>query len=157
MMSSIYVGGSYESCKKIQEIQAAVQKQGFIISYDWTKDAEKVIAHRTKNKEIIGEGSILDSFRTVEDMQKDAVNDFDGVYRAEWSIFLFTEVEYVYRGTFFELGASIMRDALRNHVKKTIIISNPNSPIYANTLCFFHHPNIIHVKTIEEALARIAM
>jgi hypothetical protein len=64
--------------------------------------------------------------------------------------------EYVYRGTFFELGASITRD-MHSNVKRTIIISTPGKKTFAKTLCFFHHPNIIHVEKMENILEIIGV
>jgi hypothetical protein len=63
-----------------------------------------------------------------------------------------TRKDHVYRGTFCELGASIMRDTLRNKKKRTIILSHVGEDTYAKSLCFYHHPDIVHVNTIDEAL-----
>jgi len=174
-MKKIYVGGCFDDYLEVRNIQNIFVSNGFEITYDWTikvypcfcihldtKDrithilfvhkyiyarieinAEKIITHRNK---------LSNDMRTFDKLQEEAILDMNGVYQADWSIFIITRKDYVYRGTFFELGASIMRDTLRNKRNHTIIISSVGKDTYAKTLCFYHHPDIIHVNTIDEAL-----
>jgi hypothetical protein len=48
-----------------------------------------------------------------------------------------------------------MRDSLRDKIGHTIILSNKDEDIYAKTLYFYHHPHIVHVNTIEDALSML--
>jgi len=134
-----YVGGCFDNYEDIRNIQDIIKLHGHEISYDWTIRAEKTTMENTNNT------------RTPTILMEEAELDINGVYLADWTVFLITKKDYVYRGTFCEVGASIMRDILRNQKGHTIIISNDDE-IYAKTLCFFYHPDIVHVKSIEEAM-----
>jgi hypothetical protein len=142
----IYVGGRYHDFLEIRKIQEYVKSLGHNITYDWTQLAENVIEKRK-------DPNNSDENMLPEDLHKklitDAVLDLQGVYSADFSIFYMNDPDYIYRGTFFELGASLSRDLYRN-VKRTIIISTPGQQSFAKTLCFFHHPNIIHVEKMED-------
>lgn len=139
----IYVGGCYDSFQEIKQIQADLLKQGHVITYDWTKRAEEEL-----NKRQNGETHE----RIISELSLDAELDLQGVLSADWSVFLINKKDYVYRGTFCEIGASISRDITRNRNRRTIIISNDTDTLYAKTLCFFHHPHIIHCSSHSEAI-----
>jgi hypothetical protein len=143
-VSKVYVAGCFDDYLEIRKIQQSLIKCGYEISYDWTIRAEKTIRDRVDG--------IVPS-RTTEILKEEALFDMNGVYKADWTLFIITKKDYVYRGTFCELGASIMRDTLRDKIGHTIILSNKDEDTYAKTLCFYHHPHIIHVNTIEEALS----
>jgi len=151
-MTSVYVAGKYTDYMNIREYQAKCVESGFTISYDWTQAAEKhILGGKTKIHAI------------------DALDDIDGVLQAKWTVLIMTDPDYSYRGTFCELGASLVRDMNRG-VRRTIIVSNgvvaaatPGWPIRAlpaglpvglaaADCVFFHHPNAQCVATIEEAL-----
>ena len=142
MSKKIYVGGCFDDYLEIRKIQNILILKGYEISYDWTIRAEKTVYERN---------NLSVDIRTADKLKEEAELDMNGIYEADWTIFIITRKEYVYRGTFFELGASIMRDTLRNK-RQTIILSNKNENTYAKTLCFFHHPSIIHVNTIDDAI-----
>jgi hypothetical protein len=142
---NVYVGGRYHDFLEIRKIQEYVKNLGYTITYDWTQLAEKVIENR-KDPNYSDENEDLQT-----KLVTDAVLDLQGVYSADWSIFYMDDPDYIYRGTFFELGASIARDLSRS-VKRTIVISTPGKKSFAKTLCFFHHPNIIHVEKMEDIL-----
>jgi hypothetical protein len=133
---SVYVAGKYSDKEYIQYNQALIRENGLTISYDWTS-------------------RMKDGPRFSEDLGMDAKLDIEGVLNADWSIFLFTDKDYEYRGSFCELGVSITRD-LQNDKRHTIIIS-PSGEVKAASCCFFYHPNIIHVNDIDEAIAIIKM
>lgn len=149
----VYVGGRYHDFLEIRKIQEYLKSLGHEITYDWTQLAENVIEKRK-------DPNCSDENMLAEDLQKklvtDAVLDLQGVHDAEWSIFWMDDPDYVYRGTFFELGASVTRDLHRN-VRQTIIISRPGKKTFAKTLCFFHHPNIIHVEKMDNILEIIGV
>ena len=142
----VYVGGRYHDFLEIRKIQEYVKNLGHEITYDWTQLAENVLEKRK-------DPNYSDENMLPEELQKklvtDAVLDLQGVHDADWSIFYMDDPDYVYRGTFFELGASVARDLYRN-VRQTIVISTPGKKSFAKTLCFFHHPNIIHVEKMED-------
>ena len=59
--------------------------------------------------------------------------------------------DYAYRGTFTELGCAIGRN-------KTIIIVCPGKDdYYCQTNCFYHHPLINHVESVEEGFNLIKL
>lgn len=140
---NVYVGGRYHDFVEIRKIQEYLKNLGYTITYDWTQLAEKVIEKR-KDPNYSDENEDLQS-----KLVTDAVLDLKGVNDADWSVFYMDDPDYIYRGTFFELGASIARDLSRN-VERTIIISTPGKKSFAKTLCFFHHPNIIHMEKMED-------
>jgi len=141
---TIYIAGCFDDYLEIRRIQQIIIKHGYKISYDWTIRAEKTIRDRMDG---------ITTSRTPEVLKEEALFDMNGVYKADFTLFIITKKDYVYRGTFCELGASIMRDSLRDKIGHTIILSNKDEDTYAKTLCFFHHPHIVHVNTIEEALS----
>jgi hypothetical protein len=55
--------------------------------------------------------------------------------------------DYSYRGTFTEIGASLA-------LKKPLVVVCPDDEKKhsCTTNCFFHHPNIMQVQTLEEAM-----
>jgi hypothetical protein len=124
---SIYVAGKYSNLDEVHHAQNLLKNTGFLISYDWTINASK----------------------NTKSMIIDSTKDLDGVLEAEYSVILLTDPTYEYRGTFFELGASLTRDIQRG-VKKTLVILNPNS--HASTCCFAHHPNILYFENIESVI-----
>jgi len=139
----IYVGGCYDSYQEIEHIQSQLINHGHVITYDWTKRAQEEM-----NKRREGEPSE----RSISELSLDAKLDLQGVLTAEWSVFLINKKDYVYRGTFCEIGASISRDIMSHGNRRTIIISDVADKIYAKTLCFFHHPHIIHYSSVSEAI-----
>jgi len=132
----IYVGGCFDDYTEIRKIQNFVKSKGFEISYDWTIHAEKTIKTRNTKE------------RSIKILQEESDLDINGVHKSDWSIFVINKENYVYRGTFCEIGASLMRDIMLKQ-KRTIIIESDDDT-YAKSLCFYYHPNIIHVKTLEE-------
>jgi hypothetical protein len=141
--TKIYVGGCYDSYQEIKQIQSELMNHGHVITYDWTKRAEEEL-----NKRRNGEPSE----RSIRELSLDAELDLQGVLSADWSVFLINKKDYVYRGTFCEIGASISRDVTRHGNRRTIIISNDTDKLYAKTLCFFHHPHIIHSSSNSEVI-----
>jgi len=144
MNKQVYIAGCFDNYLEIRNIQHILEDHGYEITYDWTVRAEKTILDRQKENE--------SPVRTPHQLKEEAVLDMNGVIVADWTLFIMTEKNYVYRSTFCELGASITRDIMHDKIGHTIILSNDQEDTYAQTLCFYHHPNIIHVKTIKEAL-----
>ena len=78
--------------------------------------------------------------------------DIEGVKKCDILIVIMDDIEYQYRGTFCELGCAI-------GLNKTIIIVNP----YHNNMnsgsctqiCFYYHPSIKHVTSLDDALKYI--
>jgi len=130
---SVYLAGKYSDIEGIRENIEKIRSNGIEISYDWTIRAE-----RNKNQ-----------LRLGEDLGSDAEEDIKGVMNAEWTIIMMTDKEYVYRGSFCELGASLSRD-IRKGKRRTIIISEDG--VSASSCCFYYHPGVIHCNKIEEAI-----
>lgn len=144
-MKKVYVAGCFDDYLEIRRIQEIIKLQGFEISYDWTIRAEKTINERNNN---------VSDTRTFDKLGEESKLDMNGVIEADWTIFVITKKDYVYRGTFCELGASITRDILNDKIGHTIILSG-NEISYAKTLCFYHHPNVIHINTLDSALTKM--
>jgi hypothetical protein len=139
MTIKVYVAGCFDAFSEIRNIQDFVLSKGYEISYDWTLRAEDTLKKR----------DLVDK-RTPEIMAEEATLDMNGVMNADVTVFYINKPEYVYRGTFCELGASLARDRMRNLGKRTIVLSPMGVEMYAKSLCFYHHLDIIHVNTVEE-------
>jgi len=133
---SVYVAGCYNDLETICQAQSFFIYNGYTISYDWTERAERHLE------------------RTPANMGTDAQKDIDGVLDADWSVLIMTDADYVYRGTFAELGASLCRDIYRR-LPRTIIVGSQTS--YASDCCFWHHPGIFHANSLNEALNHMRM
>lgn len=124
----VYVAGKWSDKYSIREIMDRVEKMGGEITYDWTKNIS------TKCHEKLGESAKL---------------DINGVVKADYVIFIMTDPNYPYRGTFTELGAALATG-------KTIFLYCPDESSYCVTNCFFHHPGIIRVESIQEIYEHLA-
>jgi len=133
-MVKVYIGGRYQDYPEIRKIMNLVRSAGHTITVDWT-DRAKLVYNYIMSKDLIS----------------DSIVDFNGVYDADWTILHLVDIGYMYRGTFCELGASLMRDRMRGLGRRTIIIDSEDKT-YAATLCYFHHPDTIHVSCIEDAI-----
>lgn len=133
----IYIAGKYDDYDSYNTFKKIIQESGHTITYDWT-----IRAKQFRNIK-----------KTSGDLQTDALLDINGVLEADITIAIMNDPAYVYRGTLTEIGASIARDIFRKK-QGTIIVSN-NENIYAATCCFYYHPDIIRVSTLEEALNTI--
>jgi hypothetical protein len=136
-MPRVYVAGAFHDYVAVRKAQEYMKTLGFEITYDWTILAEKKVLS----------GVVMDE---PEKMISDAVLDMNGVFDADWTLALINDPKYVYRGTFCELGASLMRDRLRGTRGQTIILCPKDEELYAKTLCFFHHPDIKRVNNLDE-------
>jgi nucleoside 2-deoxyribosyltransferase len=99
-------------------------KLGHTITHDWTT--------------FEGEG--------MEKMKLSAEKDIKAIQECNVLVAFLTDPKYAYRGTYTELGASLALN------KKTIIVSSCDQQAYYRSNCFYHHPNIIHVESWNEAI-----
>lgn len=74
-----------------------------------------------------------------------ALDDINGVKNADVLVAIMNHSNYEYRGTFCEIGCAI-------GLSKLVIIVNDNPDNYCSQLCFYHHPSILHVSTVDEAI-----
>lgn len=126
----LYIAGKFSEKEQIRKYMEEVIQLGHTITHDWT------------NFEIEGDGE--------EKMKLSAEKDIQAVRDCDCVIAILTDPKYAYRGTFGEVCAGV---AL---FKKVIVVSNdPNG--YFRTNCFFHHPDIIHVKSWDEAVEKLNM
>jgi len=72
-----------------------------------------------------------------------ARNEIAGVHACDTFIALMDDADYAYRGTFTELGAALALD------KRIIIVGSAENACATN--CFWHHPEIEHCATLDEA------
>ena len=93
---------------------------------------------------------------TPEDSRIDAIRDVNQVKECDVLLAIMDDDKYAYRGTWTEIGVAIALN------KKIIVVcpgtQNKISDIkyeyshYCMTNVFFWHPNIIRVKTIDDAI-----
>ena len=84
-----------------------------------------------------------------------AINDVDGVSKANFLLAFLTDEKYMYRGTMAEIGAALGYNNLASQhglPTKKIYLVHPGMTEFT---CFIHHPEITKYKTYESALAQI--
>lgn len=120
----VYVAGKWASVSVINSVQEKLRLQGHTITHDWT------------------------SFTPEQELEYDtrrAILDANGVKAADVVFAIMTDKQYAYQETFTEIGCALGLD-------KEIIIVCPDDDYYCASNCFFRHPFITHVKTVEEGL-----
>jgi nucleoside 2-deoxyribosyltransferase len=118
----VYVAGKWDDRSTINTVQAELVKMGHHITHDWT------------------------SVECISKSQADrAVLDINGVQKADAVLVLMLDETYPYRGTFTEIGCAL-------GLNKYIVVVCPNDSYFCTTNCFYHHPMINHVATIDQAL-----
>jgi nucleoside 2-deoxyribosyltransferase len=132
----IYVAGKFNEREKIREIQQALIAKGHSITYDWTTHESQIAA------------------KTREQFQEDAKRDKAGIRACELMVFVFTDADYAYRGTFWEMGYA---DGLE---KKVIILTSfepykPGALAGFQRCCFYHSEEHTFVTTEDELLSTI--
>ena len=129
----VYVAGKWIEAPVINAVQARLVSMGHTITHDWTA------------VEGIGQRDIMtDEERNVYRAHC-AQLDIAGVQNADAVLALMLDSTYPYRGTFTEIGCAL-------GLGKWVIIVCPDNSYSCTTNCFFHHPTIIRVNTIEKAL-----
>jgi nucleoside 2-deoxyribosyltransferase len=119
----IYVAGKWDNKNQILQKMIELEKMGHNITHKWP---------------------------TVEVVQGErdaemALHDVNGVKESELLLVLMDDAEYVYRGTFTEIGV-----ALGLNIKTWIVCPHENA--YCKTNIFFHHPNIVHFQSWDDAV-----
>lgn len=121
-MLKFYLAGKYDDRVKLNGYIQQLQLNGYEVTHNWTIVDPTLVNDETRSE-----------------------LDIEGVTNADWVIFMMTDPEYVYRGTFTELGAALA-------LKKKIIIVNPNPKAYCTTNIFYKDRRVAHrVNTWEEA------
>jgi len=124
----LYVAGKFSDKKQIKEYMNELVKLGHSITHDWTSFESE---NADQNK-----------------MAQSAVKDVEAVKECDVLIAFLTDPQYAYRGTFSEIGIALGTD-------KEIIVVNSDEQAYCTTNVFYHHPDIIHVKTWDELLPQL--
>ena len=101
---------------------------GHTITHDWTTNETP-----SRTPEILGNFAKL---------------DIDGVVNADCLIAIMDDPEYMYRGTFTEIGAAIA-------IGKKIYVYCPNDNAKCLTNCFIYHPAIIRVDNVTVFLSEL--
>lgn len=132
----VYVAGKFTTPEETRAVQAACHTAGHAITYDWTTN------------HIPTSTGIHDRRRLRREY---AIADLNGVREADVVLALFTDPTYAYRGTFTEIGFALAQGkrvlAVCPHYKGEGL-----EPAYA-TNCFFEAPGVLHIPTVEAALA----
>jgi nucleoside 2-deoxyribosyltransferase len=129
MVLKIYVAGKWGDRENISKYIQDIQKHGFEISYDWTKNE-------------------IQECRTHEEMSFFAEKDMNGVKTSDVVVLLITDKEYAYRGTFTEMGGALA-------LNKTIFIVDPFENAVCHSNIFYWHPLIYHVKSWKDLLEEL--
>lgn len=130
----VYVAGKWTEIEVIHRVQEKLQEQGHTITHDWTR--------------VEGMKDQL-TFTPEQELEYDtrcAILDVNGVKDADLLFVVMTDKEYAYRGTFTEVGCGLGLS------KQIVIVCPGTSDYYCTSNCFFRHPLITHVNTIEEGL-----
>ena len=146
----IYVAGKWgnsDEMRAINAIQALLVAHGHTITHDWT---------RVEGDKVTADTMVSDARR--EFRARCATLDVDGVVAADALVVLMTDCTYPYRGTFTEIGVAL-------GLKKRILLIAPRElrigegvkppALFAATNCFFEHPSIEHVDTVEDVICAL--
>lgn len=129
----VYVAGKWNEAAVINAVQAQLVTLGHTITHDWTA------------VEGIGQRDSMTEEERNEYRAHCAALDIAGVQNADAVLALMLDKTYPYRGTFTEIGCAL-------GLGKHIVMVCPDNTYSCTTNCFFHHPSIKRVSTIEEAL-----
>jgi len=129
-----YVAGKWNEPEVVRQVQQAFRDRGYTITHDWTS------LEGTQDKHLMSKEELA-KFRA-----KCAELDINGVKEADVVFVIMTDKDYAYRGTFTEIGCAL-------GLEKIVILVCPSDDYQCATNCFFHHPDILRVKTVEEGLA----
>ena len=102
MTNAIYIGGCQADYLEVRNVQDVFKKINMKISYDWTNDAEK----------IHNEDKLSEYIKKPDKLKEKMELDIEGINNAEWSLFVVPKNANVYKGSYLELGASILRDKI---------------------------------------------
>lgn len=127
-MVKIFVSGKFFDKTVIHSFMSTFINLGHEITYDWT-------VHE------------MDDI-TCEKLQQAAISDINGVKACEIHIIIITDPEYVYRGTFAELGCSL-------GLGKRVMIFCPFDSGVFMRVPFYHHPLIEYYKDFNKLLENI--
>lgn len=100
---------------------------------------------------------------TPESHARDALRDTDDVQKCDVLLALFIDKEYAYRGTNFEMGYALASKKIVIAVcagldeEKKISDDKCSFPYSCQTNVFFYHPDVLRVKTLEEAIGLIGV
>ena len=140
MTSSVYLAGKWANRAELSKIADMLfNDHDIIIASTWTKREN---GNTTPNS-----------------LGNDATRDIKEVCLADKLFVVMDDPKYAYRGTFSEIGCALGLD-------KPIVILCPGEgkqistekweySHYCMTNVFFWHPNIAHVKSIEEAVIEL--
>jgi nucleoside 2-deoxyribosyltransferase len=124
----IYVAGKFENYQEVRRVQEFLKHAGHIITFDWTKEAEKTVLYRTHDAE-----------------RSNAEQDMEGVLKADITIALMGGDLY---GTLIEIGMALgdgqdvfligqpARDSVFWALDEVTILGGP-----LELLTAFGHPN----------------
>lgn len=113
----IFVSGKFDDKLFIKNKINELQDLGYEITFDWTSFEDNTV-----NK----------SIATLA-----AINDIDGVKNCDVHIIIISDKDYIYRGTFTELGCSL-------GLNKKILIWCPFEDAFCMSNPFYYHPSIRH-------------
>ena len=127
----IFVSGKWSDKKLIKEKMIYLIKLGHKITHDWT-----IFWTNKRNIE------------NKEDLKEAAVLDINGVKECDIHIIIISDPDYIYRGTFTELGCSLA-------LNKKILIYCPYEKAFCMSNPFYFHPNVIHFSDWIELIKNI--
>ena len=124
----VFVSGKFSEKAFIREKMDELEELGCRITHDWaTYEA---------------------SSNDMQQKQLMATFDIEGVKKCDIHIVIITDKDYVYRGTFCELGCSLGLD-------KQVMLLNLVGENAAMAVPFYYHPNVKHFTSWNEILAAL--
>lgn len=134
-----YLAGKCSEKETIRRIIAELEAMGHSVTHDWTQRVQvpgEIDPHR-------GREYVPDEEEPTWLLGRSAELDIEGIREADFAIFLMTDPEYAYRGTFTELGCAL-------GLQKPCLILCPFVKGYCQSNCFYYHPAITHVSSEQE-------
>ena len=98
---------------------------------------------------------------TPESHARDALRDTNEIDKCNILLALFTDEEYAYRGTNFEIGYALASKKIVIAVcagldeEKRVSDTCCEFPYFCQRNVFFYHPSVYRVKTLKEAIGLI--
>ena len=136
----VYVAGKWSDRKQLQLVMNDLRDLGFDVISGWVERED-----RAYTPEALGRCGKL---------------DIDEVSECDVLLAVMNDPEYPYRGTYSEVGCAL---GLK---KKVVVVCNGTSECkedkyefshYCMRNVFYWHPSIVHVSTIDEAIAAMKL
>lgn len=126
----VWISGAFRHRERMSELIDRVRQMGYIITHDWTR------VEKSANP-------------TPQEMSTYAKFDIDGVKNADIAVAVLEDPDYLYRGTYTEIGCAL--GAMKpTHIVWPYDLDDQNYQEKNAQIIFFWHPDITIHKSFED-------